>query len=276
MRAPALVTAGADTGETSLPLNLLLIPETSIWVTADEAIVLEGRTREADPRLVLARTDPKKTTKHLIGDVYDAVAARLEKLDASRGDKGAHSVYLAIEGDVPMSTVIDVMYSTGRAGITAWEFATKEKAGPGSIRVAPPFCYPDQPAQRCIQPTVFLALDGTFIGTRENFEGGCGTEELAEPEESDPPAWSGKMLVGTAGTCPALPDAQGSAILSFVQRIKKLGDLCDSIIVGSENPVAWATVAPVMAALQTSGEFPTVIIEAGAPEGSCDPPFVLE
>ncbi|MGB1013966.1 MAG: biopolymer transporter ExbD [Nannocystaceae bacterium] len=76
------------------------------------------------------RVDPGLVEQHLIGPLFDAFAEEVDKAEtmaARRGTTWDGRVILVGDQTIPFDTVVDVMYTAGRAGISMYSFCVIRK-----------------------------------------------------------------------------------------------------------------------------------------------------
>ena len=137
----------------------------SLWIAPSEVRVVRGIERAVAPASVVGRVDPAKAEEHLLPPVKDGVA-RIIAETTENGDrfvsyfnalpaKMEHPARLVIDTQVPFSTIVDSLYSIGKAGSSGLELVVAGPDGPGSITAVPPvWCKRDQPREgpTCVVP----------------------------------------------------------------------------------------------------------------------------
>jgi hypothetical protein len=272
--APPLVRVGR------LPISSIR-PTLSVWVTRHEVRVVRGVEGSVRRDRVEASANPVDARQHMLAPVHDAVARILA--EAPKDDRfvsyynnGAarveHAVHMVVDVDVPISTVVDVVYSTGRAGITGYAFALEGSDGAGTIEIVPPQIdhTADPEGPTCVLPRFVFATDGTYVNARlVRVHGGS---EVA----SNDAAWANKLLTASSGACPSLPADASATIAEFSKRLALLGPGCGYAVVAAEGTMTWESIAPSLAALASDAAFVPLVLEAEANViGSCDASHVL-
>jgi hypothetical protein len=270
--APPLVRVGR------LPISTVR-PTLSVWVTRHEVLVVRGVEGSVRRDGVEASANPVDARQHMIAPVHDAVARILAETPTderlARSNNGAASfedgARMVVAGDVPFSTLVDVVYSAGRAGVTAYAFALEDSTGAGAIEIVPPqidhTAEPDGPT--CVLPRFVFATDGTYVSARlVRLDG----SEVA----SNDAAWANKLLTASSGACPSLPADASATIAEFSKRLALLGPACGYAVVAAEGTMTWESIAPSLAALASDAAFVPLVLEAEANViGSCDASHVL-
>jgi hypothetical protein len=235
-----------------------------------DVILQSGSSPVVEDDRVLARTDPRRTQGPLIRGLLDALSeARRDELVAA--SPIADELVVAVAPDVTMGTIIDVIYTAGRADFGAYQFVVETPDGARGLNVVPPrLCDgPVESTQVCVHPQVFVASDGVFASARlVDRESSCTTPA------ADEAAFTGRVIAGPTGRCPTtLPD-DVTGLANTLDGIAQLGDPCIYAVFGGENDVPWARLAPLAAWLQAKREL-ALVIEAGAGSTDCTQTFTL-
>jgi hypothetical protein len=169
--APSLVRVGA------LPTANIL-PLLSVWVTTREIRVVRGVEQSVPSDRVEARASPHDARDHMLAPIHDGIARIVA--ESSEDDRyvfyynnGAarveHAARLVVGGDVLISTLVDVVYSAGRAGLSGYAFALEGPEGPGAIEIVHPQLRDPSAAAdgpKCVLPRFVFATTGTYVDAR--------------------------------------------------------------------------------------------------------------
>jgi hypothetical protein len=103
----------------------------AVWISLDGIHTVEGDTlNSATVEPLAGGAFVEKRPNHLIGKLYDAVAP--DETPAARP-----AIAILADRRVPMTTVIDVLYTLGRAGYTAYHLACGSAEQPSALAITP-------------------------------------------------------------------------------------------------------------------------------------------
>lgn len=151
---PRVTLVHVDTRGT---FEILDLPVTLV-VTPLEVVVQRGSAATLVPSQILGRFDPTTATEHLIPSLTERLVEFLAT-EETRANGWPDVALLVIDADVTMGTLVDVLYSSGRAGLAAYEFAVDTDDGPRGLSVVPPQLCTGYgvTANPCVRPQVLFA-----------------------------------------------------------------------------------------------------------------------
>ena len=205
-------------------------------------------SEEAGLRLeVEGEADPRRATNHLIGDLFEVLAEAVEverrwgaNLDRSPSLKAA----LALDASLPMGTVVDLLYTAGRAEIDSYVAQAEGPSGILSLPFSPlRMTCPTTPTE-CLSPVVFVANDGIFVGVIDG-----PTPYTCDPRLRKKPRTA--LLRSAAGRCPSVAGLAG--VDELLDAVDASTPLCKSVYLGGGSGVAWGDVVPLLASLARRG-----------------------
>lgn len=250
--------------ETRGTFEILALPVT-LWVTPHEVIVLRGAATTLDRSRILGRFDPSSATEHLVPALHERLLEVLAH-EETRASRWPDVALVVLDGSATMGTLVDVLYTSGRAGMAAYEFAVDTDEGPRGLSVVPPRTCERHGAagDACVRPQILFAADGMLLSAEFIGDDGCPL----------PPAvtwvWRGRNLTGPEGACPTAWDPAATAIPWLLDELPALGPVCRHALVSAELDVPWSRLAPAFARLHAELEH-GLVIEAAAPTGCIDP-----
>lgn len=239
----------------------------TLFVTPHEVIVQRGASASILPSEVIGRYNPATASEHLIARMTERLAEVLA--ESERGDDlRSRTALVVLTPDVTMGTLIDVLYSSGRAGMFGYELAVDTEAGPRALSLLPPrtCAEPGAGGDLCVRPQILFADDGMLLSAQRVDE---GTTCESDRPASEPPR-SGRNIWGPDGACPTAWDSEQSAIPWFLGELPRLGRVCRHALVSAELGVPWSRLAPAFALLHAELVY-GLVIEASAPTGCLDP-----
>ncbi len=247
--------------------EILELPVT-LWVTPREVVVLRGAATTLVPSRILGRFDPTTATEHLVPTLHGRLVEVLAHEEA-RQSRWPDVALVVLDGSVTMGTLVDVLYTSGRAGMAAYEFAVDTDEGPRGLSVVPPRTCERHGAadDSCVRPQILFAADGMLLSAELIGNDGCPLPPVVTW------VWRGRNLSGPDGACPTAWDPAATAIPWLLDELPALGPVCRHALVSAELDVPWSRLAPAFARLHAELEH-GLVIEAAAPTGCIDP-FLL-
>jgi hypothetical protein len=204
---------------------------------------------------------------HLIDNLFDPLAAAIgiERTVASTVERPAlQTAELAFDAGLPMTSVIDILYTAGVAEVRGYAVALM---GPKGVQHAPIFspgktsCTDAERHGQCWTVTVGVTPQGTFLGVvRGTKPGRCGPGQYS-PKLDDGDRY---VLSTSDGSCPSagLGGEAAAKVDALITEIAEKAPLCPTYYLGGKSTVTWRDVAPFFATLGRRG---FVVFDRGTP-----------
>ncbi|MCA9658329.1 MAG: AgmX/PglI C-terminal domain-containing protein [Myxococcales bacterium] len=240
------------TGERAVFTNAPSIAAMRRDPSPDVRLLLEQLESEGlDPRIA-GEADPRRSTNHLIGPLFDGI---MDAVDAEKqrainlGRSPNLTAALAVDEATPMSAVVDLLYTSGRGELERFAAAVTTAAGVGHIPFAPLVsgCAPSEAAVKCVTPAIFVARDGVFVSVMAGPEpyicNGVSRRRAARV-----------LLEGAGGGCASVRRESGVAgVEALLREIKAQAELCETTVVGAEPGERWGDLVPHMVSAHRRG-----------------------
>ncbi len=246
------------------PRYTFLIRATPERVTASNAPAVEALRASGERRVkkllqvseeaghrveIEGEADPRRATNHLIGDLFEVLADAVDsekQWGANLDREPLLRAALALDAKLPMGTVIDLLYTTGKAEIADYVVQAQGPSGLLNLPLSPIRMECPTAPPKCLTPAVFIATDGVFVGVIDGPTPYTCADVRKKPRTA--------LLRSSAGGCPSV--ARGSEVAGVDELIDALGasaPLCKSVYLGGEPGAAWGDVVVLLASLARRG-----------------------
>jgi acyl carrier protein len=250
---PLAVVEGANLRSAGSLAMTLVVSET-------EVVLLRGDSLSLAEDAIVLRADPREADDHLVPELKEGIEKLIGELDEVT-QPSPPTALVAVAPTVEMALLVDVLFTAGQAGVSAYAFAVSTSQGPRALGVKPPRACtePTGSADACVLPQLSVASDGVFVSARlVDRTSGCD----AFGDRSPP--WSGRVLLPAGGSCPSAAKNDLAAVRSLIDDLAKLGPPCPYAWFSAENDVPWSDLAAMGAWLEGVLDYSPLVIAAEA------------
>jgi serine/threonine protein kinase len=224
-----------------------------IWITGSELHYADA-AGQASRRLTSVEDGRIPATKnHLVEPLHELFdgAAR----------PGAHdSLTLFVDRSVQWSTIVDVLYTTGRAGWRRWDFVV-ETAGETRVLTAKPpqYSVPEVQLAQLAMLQLWVTPERVEVST-----------QIARPMDAQP--GTVRALDVGDGDC-GLDRGELESLRSLSSRLCELSGVAIPVWVAAEPTVSWADVVEVLGHAMTEGVcHGGIVVSTDTRAADCDAP----
>jgi hypothetical protein len=147
---------------------------------------------------------------------------------------------LFVDRRVPWPTIVDVLYSTGRAGYRRWDFVVETEGEPRVVEAKlPMYSIPEQKLARLAMLQLWVTPEHVEVST-----------QIARP--MDVQAGSVRALDVGDGGCELGLDELGS-LRELGSRLCELSGVAIPVWIGAEEQTSWGEVVEVLGHASTEG-----------------------
>jgi predicted Ser/Thr protein kinase/biopolymer transport protein ExbD len=150
------------------------------------------------------------------------------------------SITLVVDRQVPWTTIVDILYSTGRAGYRRWDFVVETDGEPRVITARPPmYSVPEQKLPNLAMLQLWVGPEHVEVST-----------QIARPMDAE--AGDVRALDVGGGTCELGLDALDS-LRALSASLCELSGVAIPVWIAAEQETRWEQVVQVLAHASTEG-----------------------
>jgi serine/threonine protein kinase len=198
-----------------------------IWIATDELRFADSSSVPSRhvAKLEHGRIPASEVRNHLVRPLHDML-----------GDDPPNShdsITLFVDRRTPWTTIVDVLYSTGRAGYTRWDFAVETEGETRVLTARPPmYSVPELQLARIAMLQLWVTPEHVEVST-----------QLARPMDAQP--GTVRALDVGDGDCQLERD-QLDSLRGLSSQLCELSGVAIPVWVGAEQQLSWSAVVEVL------------------------------
>jgi serine/threonine protein kinase len=226
-----------------------------IWIATDE---LRFADSSEVPSLHVARLEhgripASEIRNHLVRPLHDMLGGK---------PPNSHdSITLFVDHRTPWTTIVDVLYSTGRAGYTRWDFAVETDGETRVLTARPPmYSVPELQLAHIAMLQLWVTAEHVEVST-----------QLARPMDAQP--GTVRALDVGDGDCQLERD-QLDSLRALSSQLCEFSGVAIPVWVGAEQQLSWSAVVEVLGHASTEGICDGgIVVATDTRPADCDTPL---